>query len=70
MQGVEQEASGFVVDLLTEQQAHDLHEGDLVGAGVLKGGEDKGGNAATSAVGNDAVGSNSITIGGTVPGGR
>lgn len=51
LQGVEEEAGGFVVDLLGHEQAHDLHEGDLDGVGVFENGEDEGGDAATGAVG-------------------
>ena len=51
LQGVEQEAGGFVVDLLGDEQAHDLHEGDLNGVGVFEDGEDEGGDAAAGAVG-------------------
>ena len=53
LQGVEQEAGGFVVELLGDEQAHDLHEGDLNGVGVFEDGEDEGGNAATGAVGGE-----------------
>jgi hypothetical protein len=51
LQGVEQEAGGFVVDLLGDEQAHDLHEGDLDGVGVFEDGEDEGGDTAAGAVG-------------------
>jgi len=51
LQGVEQEAGGSVLDLLGDEQAHDLHEGDLDGVGVFEDGEDEGGDAATGAVG-------------------
>ncbi len=46
LQAVEQEASGFVVELAAEDEAHDLHERDLDGVGVLEHGEfDDGGEA-------------------------
>ena len=51
LQGIEKEAGGFVVDLLGDEKAHDLHEGDLDGVGVFEDGQDEGGNAATGAVG-------------------
>jgi len=51
LQGVEQEAGGFVVDLLGDEQANDLHEGDLNGVGVFENREDEGRNAAAGAVG-------------------
>ena len=54
VQGVEQEAGGFVIDLLGEEQAHDLHESDLDGVGVFEDRKDEGGNAATGAVGAEA----------------
>ena len=53
LQGVEQEAGGFVVDLLGDEQAHDLHESDLDGVGIFEDGEDKGGDAAAGAVGGE-----------------
>jgi hypothetical protein len=43
LQGVEEEAGGFVVDLVGDQQAHDLHEGDLDRVGVLEDGQVEGG---------------------------
>jgi hypothetical protein len=46
LQGVEEEAGGFGVDLSGNDQAHDLHEGDLDGVGVLEDGEIDGGGAA------------------------
>src|SRR5579864_3474791 len=51
LQGVEQEAGGFVVDLLRDEQAYDLHESDLDGVGVFEDGEDESGYAAAGAVG-------------------
>jgi hypothetical protein len=39
LQGVEQEAAGFGVDLAGGEQAHDLHERDLDGVGVLEDGK-------------------------------
>lgn len=53
LQRVEQEASGFVVDLLGNKQAHDLHESDLNGVGVFEDREDEGGNTAAGAVGGE-----------------
>jgi hypothetical protein len=35
LQGVEEQAGGFVVELVAGQQAHDLHERDLNGVGVF-----------------------------------
>jgi hypothetical protein len=46
-----EEAGGFVFDLLGDEQAHDLHEGDLDGVGVFEDGEDESGDAAAGAVG-------------------
>jgi hypothetical protein len=43
-----------VVDLLGDEQAHDLHEGDLDGVSVFEDGEDEGGDTATGAVGAEA----------------
>ncbi|HTU50452.1 MAG TPA: hypothetical protein VMF56_07645 [Acidobacteriaceae bacterium] len=43
-----------MLDLLRDEQAHDLHEGDLDGVGVLENGEDEDGSAATFAVGGEA----------------
>jgi len=51
LQGIEEEAGGFVVELSGDEEAHDLHEGDLDGVGVLEDGEFEGGDAATGAVG-------------------
>jgi hypothetical protein len=51
LQSIEQEAGGLVVDLLRDEQAHDLHESDLNGVGVFEDGEDEGSDAATGAVG-------------------
>ena len=39
LQAVEQEAGSFAVDLAGDDEAHDLHEGDLDGVGVLEDGE-------------------------------
>jgi len=38
LQGVEQEAGVFGVDLAAEDEAHDLHERDLDGVGVFEHG--------------------------------
>ena len=42
MQGVEEERGGFVGDGIGEKEAHDLHEGDLDGVGVLEDGQEEG----------------------------
>ena len=57
LQGVEQEAGGFVVDLVGDQQAHDLHEGDLDGVGVLEDGQVEGrrGLAGLGGIDDDAL---------------
>jgi hypothetical protein len=39
-----------VVDVVRDEQAHDLHEGHLDGIGVFENGEDEGGEPATFAV--------------------
>jgi len=39
LQGVEQEAGHFGFELAGEDEAHDLHEGDLDGVGVLEDGQ-------------------------------
>jgi hypothetical protein len=41
LQGVEQESGDFGIELSGEDEAHDLHEGDLDGVGVLKHGHGK-----------------------------
>ena len=51
LQGVEQEAGGFAVQLAAEDQAHDLHERDLDGVGVLEHGQVERGAGAAGAVG-------------------
>jgi len=38
LEGVEEEPGGFGVELAGEDEAHDLHEGDLDGIGVLEDG--------------------------------
>jgi len=48
LQGVEQESGAFAVDLTGGDQAHDLHERDLDGVGVLKDGEIEGDVAAAA----------------------
>ena len=53
LQGVEQEAGGFVVDLVGDQQAHDLHEGDLDRVGVFEDGQVEGGRGLASLRGID-----------------
>jgi hypothetical protein len=53
LQGVEQEAGGFVVDLAGDQQTHDLHEGDLDRVGVLEDGQVEGGRRLASLGGID-----------------
>ena len=42
MQGVEDEAGGFVVHLAGGEQSNDLHEGDLDGIGIFKYGKFEG----------------------------
>ena len=39
LQGVEQKAGGFGLELAGEDEAHDLHEGDLNGVSVLEDGQ-------------------------------
>ena len=51
LQCIEKKAGGFVLDLLGDEQAHDLHEGDLDGVGIFEDGKNEGGNAATGAIG-------------------
>jgi hypothetical protein len=51
LQSVEEQARGFGVYLPAEDQAHDLHERDLDGVGVLEHRQIEGGAAATGAVG-------------------
>ncbi len=55
MQAVEQEAGGFAVDLAGDDEAHDLHEGDLDGVGVLEDGEFDDDGATAGAVLLEAV---------------
>ena len=45
LQCVEQHAGSFSIELTVEQQAHDLHEGDLNGVGVLEDGQVERGTA-------------------------
>jgi len=42
-----------VIDLLGDEQAHDLHERNLNGVGVFEDGEDEGRDAVTGAVGGE-----------------
>ena len=51
LQSIKKEAGGFVLDLLGDKQAHDLHESDLYGVGVLEDGKNEGGNATAGTVG-------------------
>ncbi len=53
LQSVEHEAGGFGVELAGEREAHDLHEADLDGVGVLEDGEVDGGARLTGASGVD-----------------
>jgi len=53
LKSVEQEAGGFVVDLLGDEQADYLHERDLNGVGVFEDGEFEGRNTAAGAVGGE-----------------
>ena len=50
LQGIEEEAGDLGVDLAGGEQAHDLHEGDLDGVGVLEDGEVEAGAALAGAV--------------------
>src|SRR5579872_214557 len=51
LQGIKKEAGSFVLDLLGDEQAHDLHEGNLNGVGVFEQRQDEGSAAATGARG-------------------
>jgi hypothetical protein len=51
LQGIEQQAGGFGIDLSAQNQAHDLHERDLDGVGVFENREIDGGASSTGAVG-------------------
>ena len=51
LQGVEQQTGGFRIHLSAEDEAHDLHERDLDGVGVLKHGQIDGGASAARAIG-------------------
>ncbi len=51
LQGVEQEAGGFGVQLSAEGEAHDLHERDLDGVSVFEHGEIEGDAGAAGTVG-------------------
>ena len=50
LQGVEEEAGGFAVDLAGDDEAHDLHERDLDGVGVFEDGEGDGDIATAGAI--------------------
>jgi len=54
LQGVKEEAGGFVLDFVRDEQTHDLHDGHLDGVGVFEDGKNEGGRAATGAVGVEA----------------
>jgi hypothetical protein len=54
LQSVEQEAGGFVIDLPSEDEAHDLHDRDLDGVGVFEYGKFEDRRAAAGAVGGEA----------------
>jgi hypothetical protein len=56
LQGIEQQAGGFRIDLSAEDEAHDLHERDLNGVGVFEYGqvEDSASAAGTVGVEDDA----------------
>ena len=41
LQRVKKKAGGFVLDLVRDEQAHDLHKGDLDGVGVFEDGQNK-----------------------------
>jgi hypothetical protein len=51
LQGIEQEAGGFRVQLSIEDEAHDLHERDLNGVGVFEHGQIERDAGAAGAVG-------------------
>ena len=55
LQGVEQEAGGFGLELAGEDEAHDLHEGDLNGVGVLEDGQGESGVVGRFGVQLDAL---------------
>jgi hypothetical protein len=42
LQGVEEEGSGFVLDLSGQEETHDLHESELDGVGVFEDGQADG----------------------------
>jgi hypothetical protein len=42
-----------VIDLVGDEEAHDLHESDLDGVGVFEDGQDESGDAAAGAVGGE-----------------
>jgi hypothetical protein len=46
LEGEEEKSGDFGIHLAGGKQAHDLHEGDLDGVGILEDGEDEGGAAA------------------------
>jgi hypothetical protein len=50
LQGVEEQAGDFGVDLAGGEQAHDVHEGDLDGIGVFEDGKIEAGAAVAGAV--------------------
>jgi len=51
LQAVEHEAASLGIELAAEDEAHDLHERDLNGVGVLEDGKlDRGGDAQVSVV--------------------
>jgi hypothetical protein len=50
LQGIEEQAGDFGIDLAGGEQAHDLHERDLDGVGVLEDGEEEAGVAVAGTV--------------------
>ena len=50
MQRIKKEAGGFVVDIVVEDQAHDLLKSHLDGVGVFEEGQDQSGWRVTLAV--------------------
>jgi hypothetical protein len=54
LQGVEKKAGGFVIDLIGEQQAQDLHEGDLDRIGIFEDRESESARAAAGAICSEA----------------
>jgi hypothetical protein len=45
LEGIEEQAGGFVFDLAGEEQAHDFHESDLDGVSIFEDRQDEGGGS-------------------------